>query len=57
MKLFKNSMPFSALGIAFITLGLVFVDPKQISFGVVWFLIAAAKVFVVERNENVKRSN
>jgi hypothetical protein len=57
MKLFKNSMPFSALGIAFIILGVAFSDPKQFSFGLVWFLIAAAKIYITERSKKVKRSN
>jgi hypothetical protein len=57
MKLFKISMPFSLLGIVFIVLGVVFTDPKQFSFGIVWFLIAAAKIYLTERSGNVKRSN
>jgi len=57
MKLFKNSMPFSILGVAFILLGIIFLDPKQFSFGLVWLLIAAAKIIVVERSKKVKRSN
>lgn len=57
MKLFKNSMPFSVLGIAFILSGIIFSDPKQFSFGLVWFLIAAAKLIVVERSNKIKRSN
>jgi hypothetical protein len=57
MKLFKSSMPFSALGIIFILLGVAFADPKQFSFGLVWFLIAAAKIFLIERSSKVKRSN
>jgi hypothetical protein len=56
MKLFKSSMPFSALGIIFILLGVAFADPKQFSFGLVWFLIAAAKIFLIERSSKVKRS-
>jgi hypothetical protein len=36
--------------------GVAFADPKQFSFGLVWFLIAAAKIFLVERSSKVKRS-
>jgi hypothetical protein len=50
-------MPFSALGIAFITLVIIYADPKQFSFGIVWFLIASAKIVLATRNEKVKRSN
>jgi hypothetical protein len=55
MKLFKSSMPFSALGLVFIGAGIVFADPKQFSFGLVWFLIAAAKVVLAERTERENR--
>jgi hypothetical protein len=57
MKLLKQSMPFSALGIFFILAGIMFTDPKQISFGVVWFIIASAKLVFVDQSKKVKKSN
>lgn len=33
-------MPFSALGIAFLLLGLILNDSRQLSFGFVWIVIA-----------------
>jgi len=52
MKLFKSTLPFSALGIVFLILGIVFADPRQFSFGIVWFLIAAVKLVLLSRKEN-----
>jgi hypothetical protein len=57
MSTLKNSMPFSALGVIFFTLGLVYSDPKFFSFAVVWFLIAAAKIILFSRSEKIKRSS
>jgi len=57
MKFFKSSLPFSLLGVAFITLGILYSDPKQFSIGLVWFLIATAKIVLTTRNEKVKGSN
>ena len=54
MKLFKSTLPFSALGIAFLFLGIVLSDPRQFSFGVVWLLIAVAKHVLVSRKEKIK---
>lgn len=57
MKLIKDSWPFSALGIIFLTSGVIFTDPKQFSFGIVWFLIAFAKIVLLNRKEKVRRPN
>lgn len=57
MKLFKSTLPFSALGIVFITLGLIMSDPRQFGFGVVWFLIAAAKTILTNRKEEADQIN
>lgn len=57
MKLIKDSWPFSALGIIFLTSGVIFTDPKQFSFGIVWFLIAFAKILLLNRKEKVRRPN
>jgi hypothetical protein len=57
MKLFRSTLPFSALAIIFLTLGIVFSDPRQFSFGIVWLIIAGAKHTLLARKENVKRSN
>lgn len=57
MKLFKSTLPFSALGIVFLILGIVLADPRQFSFGIVWFLIAAAKLILTSKKEKVNQSN
>lgn len=57
MNIFKSTLPFSALGVAFLVLGITLGDPRQFSFGIVWLLIAAAKHVLGSRKENVKRSN
>jgi len=57
MKFFKSTLPFSALGVTFLVLGIAMSDPRQFSFGIVWFIIAAAKHILISRKENVKRSN
>lgn len=57
MKIFKNTLPFSALGIVFLVLGIVMSDPRQFGFGIVWLLIAAAKHLLVSRKQNVNRSS
>jgi len=57
MKLFKSTLPFSALAICFLVLGIALSDPRQFSFGIVWLIIAGAKHILFTRKENVKRSN
>ncbi len=57
MKLLKQSMPFSLIGIFFFIAGIVLADPKQLSFGVVWFIIAAAKIIFVDQSKKMKKSN
>ncbi|MCK5281563.1 MAG: hypothetical protein KAI99_00900 [Cyclobacteriaceae bacterium] len=57
MKIFKSALPFSALGIVFLFLGIAMSDPRQFSFGLVWLLIAAAKHLLVSGKQNVKRPN
>jgi len=54
MKLFKSALPFSALGIIFLFLGIIMSDPRQFSFGIVWILIAVAKHVLTSRKEKVK---
>ncbi|MCG8310180.1 MAG: hypothetical protein MI975_22470 [Cytophagales bacterium] len=54
MKFFKSALPFSALGIAFIFLGIIMSDPRQFSFGIVWLLIAVAKHVLTSGEKNVK---
>jgi len=54
MKFFKTTLPFSLLGIAFLSLGVIMSDPRQFSFGVVWLLIATAKfVLLGSKKERV----
>jgi hypothetical protein len=57
MKLLRSTLPFSALAITFLSLGVIFSDPRQFSFGIVWLIIAGAKHTLLTRKENVKRSN
>jgi len=57
MKLLKQSMPFSLIGILFFIAGIALADPKQLSFGVVWFIIAAAKIIFVDQSKKMKKSN
>jgi len=57
MKLFKSTLPFSALGIIFLILGIIMSDPRQFSFGVVWLLIATAKHILTSRKEKANRPN
>ena len=57
MKILKMTLPFSALGIIFLILGITMSDPRQFSFGIVWLLIAAAKHLLVSGKQNVNRPN
>jgi hypothetical protein len=57
MKLFKNTLPFSALGIFFLILGVFTSDPMHFSFGAVWLLIASAKYVLGSSKEKAKRTN
>lgn len=57
MKIFKKALPFSALAIIFLSLGIILSDPRQFSFGIVWLLIASAKFVLTSRKEDVPKSN
>ena len=54
MKIIKDSWPFSAFGVVFLSSGVIFADPKQFSFGIVWLLIAAAKTVLISKKEKSK---
>ena len=49
-KLARLTMPFLAIGIAFIALGLLLDDDMQFSFGIVWLVIAGIAMFVRARS-------
>jgi len=57
MKIFKKTLPFSALAIVFLSVGIFLSDPRPFSFGIVWLLIASAKLILASRKENVNKSN
>ena len=57
MNFFKSTLPFSALGIVFLILGIVMSDPRQFSFGIVWLLIATAKHVLFKTKEKANRPN
>ena len=57
MKIFKSALPFSALGIVFLILGITMSDPRQFSFGIVWLLIAVAKYYLNSEQEKSKNTN
>ena len=57
MKIFKSALPFSALGIVFLILGITMSDPRQFSFGIVWLLIAVAKYYLRSEKEKSKNTN
>ncbi len=50
--LFKLSMPFSVIGIAFILLGIIMDDSVQLYFGFVWIVIAT--IAIIYRNKKGK---
>ena len=43
---FKQTMPFSAIGIAFLLLGLILDDSPQLYFGLVWIIIAVIALII-----------
>jgi len=51
MKFFKTTALLLALGIIFITAGIIFKDPRPFSFGLVWLLIASAKSVLSSREK------
>ncbi len=52
---FKQTMPFSALGITFLLLGLILDDSRQLYFGLVWIIIAAIAVII--RNSKMRKND
>jgi NhaP-type Na+/H+ or K+/H+ antiporter len=48
-------MPFSALGITFLLLGLILDDSQQLYFGLVWIIIAAIAVII--RNSKMRKND
>ena len=51
---FKKTMPFSAIGITFLLLGLILDDSRQLYFGLVWIIIAAIAVII--RNSKMRKN-
>jgi hypothetical protein len=43
------SSPFLAIGVAFVAIGLLLNDDRQVHFGLVWMLIAAWAVLIRKR--------
>ena len=56
MKIRLNTtMPFSAIGIAFIIIGIILDDAAQLYFGFVWIFIAFIKVlFQIYKGHGLK---
>ncbi|MEE9573219.1 MAG: hypothetical protein V3W20_09240 [Candidatus Neomarinimicrobiota bacterium] len=52
---FKQTMPFSAIGITFLLLGLILDDSRQLYFGLVWIIIAAIAVII--RNSKMRKND
>ena len=42
----RKATAFSVVGIAFIILGFIFNDTRQIYFGVIWLIIAVAAIII-----------
>lgn len=53
----KLGMPFTAIGIAFIALGVILDDAGQIYFGVVWLVIAIAAVVIRSKKQSGQKQN
>lgn len=52
---FKQTMPFSAIGITFLLLVLILDDSRQLYFGLVWIIIAAIAVII--RNSKMRKND
>ena len=53
-NIYKQTMPFIAIGIAFIILGLILKDDNQLYFSLVWILIGF--IAAILRTNKLRRS-